>query len=161
MTDPSARSDNAASGAARLNETHSDNADAEAVDADNVDDVDDVDEDDVETTVSRALRELRRISIDDPVADQEDAEDEDRGDGTTTGDGLGRLVLTLVKLIHELLEKQAIRRMDAGTLTDDEVERVGRTLMRQSEEIERLCDVFGLDPDDLDIPLGTVSHLDD
>ncbi|PIP37165.1 MAG: gas vesicle protein K, partial [Desulfobacterales bacterium CG23_combo_of_CG06-09_8_20_14_all_52_9] len=51
--------------------------------------------------------------------------------------GLAELVLTVVKLLHELVEKQAIRRIDGGGLTDEEIERLGYTLMRQSEEIAR------------------------
>ena len=73
--------------------------------------------------------------------------------------GLGQLVLTLVKLIHELLERQAIRRIDAGSLTDDEIEAVGVTLMRQSEELERLCKEFGLAEKDLNIDLGPLGKL--
>lgn len=70
--------------------------------------------------------------------------------------GLAQLVLTLVKLIHDLLEKQAIRRMEAGRLSDDELERLGVALMRQSEELMRLCDVFELELDDLELDLGSV-----
>src|ERR1017187_3631554 len=50
--------------------------------------------------------------------------------------GLGQLVLTLVKLLHELLERQAIRRVDAGSLTDQQTERLGLALMQQAQEIE-------------------------
>lgn len=75
--------------------------------------------------------------------------------------GLAELVLTLIKLLHDLLEKQAIRRMESGRLTDEEVERVGQTLKRQAEEIEHLCDVFGLDSGDLRLDLGTVHGLRD
>lgn len=75
--------------------------------------------------------------------------------------GLARLVLTLVKLLHDLLEKQAIRRMEAGRLTDEQVEKVGRTLKRQSEEIAHLCDVFGLEPGDLTLDLGTVRGVEE
>lgn len=74
------------------------------------------------------------------------------------GKGLAHLVLTLVKLLHDLLEKQAVGRMERGTLTDAEVERVGRTLMKQAEELERLCEVFGLELDDLHLDLGTIQH---
>ncbi len=73
--------------------------------------------------------------------------------------GLGQLVLTLVKLLHELLERQAIRRIDAGSLSDDEIEAVGVTLMRQSEELERLCKEFGLEEEDLNIDLGPLGKL--
>ncbi len=75
--------------------------------------------------------------------------------------GLARLVLSLVKLLHDLLEKQAIRRMESGRLTEEQVEKVGRTLKRQSEEIEHLCDVFGLEPGDLSLDLGTVRGVEE
>ncbi len=73
--------------------------------------------------------------------------------------GLGQLVLTLVKLLHEVLERQAIRRIDAGGLTDDQMEKLGLTLMRQAEEIERLRKEFGLDPEDLNLDLGPLGKL--
>ncbi len=73
--------------------------------------------------------------------------------------GLAQLVLTLIKLIHELLEKQAIRRIDSESLTDEQVERLGLTLMKQSEEIERLRLAFGLDEDDLNLDLGPLGKL--
>jgi hypothetical protein len=73
--------------------------------------------------------------------------------------GLGQLVLTLIKLLHELLEKQAIRRIDGGSLTDDEIEKIGYTLMRQSEEIENLCKEFGLENEDLNLDLGPLGKL--
>jgi hypothetical protein len=73
--------------------------------------------------------------------------------------GLGQLVLTLVKLLHELLEKQAIRRMESGSLNDDEMERLGMALMRQAEEIERLRMEFGLTEQDLNLDLGPLGKL--
>jgi hypothetical protein len=73
--------------------------------------------------------------------------------------GLGQLVLTLVKLLHELLEKQAIRRMESGSLRDEEIERLGTALMRQAEEIERLRVEFGLSEQDLNLDLGPIGKL--
>lgn len=73
--------------------------------------------------------------------------------------GLGRLVLTLVKLLHELLERQAIRRIDAGYLSDAEIERLGLTLMKQTQEIERLRQEFNLDEEDLNLDLGPLGKL--
>ena len=73
--------------------------------------------------------------------------------------GLGQLVLTLVKLLHELVERQAIRRIDSGSLTDEEIERLGYTLMRQSEEIDRLRMSFGLEEEDLNLDLGPLGKL--
>jgi hypothetical protein len=80
-------------------------------------------------------------------------------DQETVKNGLGQLVLTLVKLLHELLERQAIRRMEAGSLNDVEIERLGVTLMRQAEEIERLRKQFGLDEEDLNLDLGPLGRL--
>jgi len=102
-------------------------------------------------------------------ADTQDADTQDAETLTATGgdreasgggDGLARLVLTLVQLLHDVLERQAIRRMENDTLTPDEVERIGQALMKQAEEIRRICEAFGIDPNDLDIDLGTV-HMDD
>jgi hypothetical protein len=73
--------------------------------------------------------------------------------------GLAQLVLTVVKLLHELLEKQAIRRIDGGGLTDEEIERLGFTLMRQSEEITKIAREFGLESDDLNLDLGPLGKL--
>lgn len=67
--------------------------------------------------------------------------------------GLAQLVLSLVKLLHELLEKQAIRRMDSGRLSDEEIDRLGTTLMRQFEAIEALREHFHLQSSDLDLLL--------
>ena len=75
------------------------------------------------------------------------------------GNGLAQLVLTLIKLVHELLERQALRRIDAGTLGDEEIERVGLALMRQADEIERLRRQLGLDEEDLNLDLGSLGRL--
>ena len=72
---------------------------------------------------------------------------------------LGQLVLTLVKLLHELLERQGIRRIEAGSLTDDQIERLGLTLMKQAQEIDRLRQEFGLEEADLNIDLGPLGQL--
>ena len=80
-------------------------------------------------------------------------------DAEKTKNGLAQLVLTVVKLLHELLEKQAIRRIDGGGLTDEEIERLGFTLMRQSEEIARIAHEFGLESDDLNLDLGPLGKL--
>ncbi len=73
--------------------------------------------------------------------------------------GLAQLVLTLVKLLHELLERQAIRRMEAGNLSDEQIERLGVTLMRQAEQIEVLREAFGLSDEDLNLDLGPLGRL--
>ncbi len=73
--------------------------------------------------------------------------------------GLGQLVLTVVKLLHELLEKQALRRIEAGSLTDAQIERLGLALMQQAEEIDRLRHEFHLEEDDLNLDLGPLGRL--
>jgi hypothetical protein len=73
--------------------------------------------------------------------------------------GLGKLVLTIVELIRELLERQAVRRIEAGSLTDAEVERLGTTFMQLSEQIELLKKEFGLHSEDLNIDLGPLGKL--
>ena len=70
-----------------------------------------------------------------------------------------KLVLTLVELIRQLLERQAIRRMEAGTLSDDETENVGLALMQLQETIADLAAQFGIDPSELNLDLGPLGKL--
>lgn len=72
---------------------------------------------------------------------------------------VGKLVLTLVEFVRQLLERQAIRRMEAGTLTPDQTEAVGLALMRLEETVRDLAGRFGLDPDELNLDLGPVGRL--
>jgi hypothetical protein len=71
--------------------------------------------------------------------------------------GLAGLVLGLVELLRQVLERQAVRRMEGGSLTDDEIERVGVALMRLERKVRELADHFGLSDDDLRISLGASS----
>ena len=73
--------------------------------------------------------------------------------------GLGQLVLTVIKLLHELLERQALRRIDAGSLTEEQIERMGLTLMGQVKEIDRLRREFNLEEQDLNLDLGPLGKL--
>ena len=70
-----------------------------------------------------------------------------------------KLVLTLVELVRQLLERQAIRRMEAGTLTDEETEAVGLALMRLQETILDLGKQFDISPDELNLDLGPIGKL--
>jgi hypothetical protein len=70
-----------------------------------------------------------------------------------------KLVLTLIEFIRQLLERQAIRRMDAGTLTPEQTEAVGLALMRLEETIRELGAQFGIAPEDLTLDLGPVGRL--
>lgn len=73
--------------------------------------------------------------------------------------GLAKLVLTLIELIRKLLEKQAMRRMDAGSLTDEEIERIGETLMKLENKMQELKGVFGLKDEELNLNLGPLGDL--
>lgn len=73
--------------------------------------------------------------------------------------GLGKLVLVIIRLIHELLERQAIGRIEAGDLSDEQVEKLGITLMKQAEEIDKLREIFGLTQEDLNLDLGPLGKL--
>ena len=72
---------------------------------------------------------------------------------------LARLVLTLIEFLRRLLELQAIRRMEANELSEDEEERVGLTLMRAAEQVSRLARELGVDPRELNIQLGPLGRL--
>ena len=71
--------------------------------------------------------------------------------------GLARLVLTLVEVLRKVLEHQAVRRMDGGSLSDEEVERLGLTLSRLNDRMQELKDTFGLTDEDLQVDLGPLS----
>jgi len=73
--------------------------------------------------------------------------------------GLLKLVLTLTELIRRLLEHQAIRRMDGGNLTPEQVEALGMALMRLEEKMARLREQFGLSAEDLNLELGPLGRL--
>ncbi|WP_063058306.1 gas vesicle protein K [Nocardia sienata] len=73
--------------------------------------------------------------------------------------GLVTLVLTLVELLRQLMERQALRRVDAGDLSEDQVERIGTTLMLLEQRMDELREHFGLTPEDLNIDLGPLGPL--
>ncbi len=73
--------------------------------------------------------------------------------------GLAKLVLTLVELIRKLLEKQAIRRIEGGSLSDEEVEKIGEALMKLEDKVQELKDLFGLKDEDLNLISGPLSDL--
>ena len=72
---------------------------------------------------------------------------------------MARLILALVEFLRKLMEKQAIRRMEAGTLTEEEVENVGLALMRLEETLHDIAGRFGLTPDELNLDLGPLGKL--
>jgi hypothetical protein len=73
--------------------------------------------------------------------------------------GLAALVLTVVELLRQLMERQALRRVEDGTVTDEQAERLGYTLMRLDERMNELLEHFGLEPEDLNTDLGPLGTL--
>lgn len=96
----------------------------------------------------RELREIARALPERIDADPEHVEQ-----------GLARLVLTLIEVLRKVLEHQAVRRMDGGSLSDEEVERLGLALLRLSERMNELKRLFDLDDEDLEIDLGPLGRL--
>jgi hypothetical protein len=72
---------------------------------------------------------------------------------------VAQLVLTLVEFIRQLLERQAIRRMEAGTLTPHQTEDVGAALMKLEETVRDIAAKFGIGPDELNLDLGPIGKL--
>jgi hypothetical protein len=73
--------------------------------------------------------------------------------------GLAQLVLTLIELLRQLMERQALRRIDVGDLTDEEIERLGQTFLALSQRMEELKQEFGLADEDLNLNLGPLGDL--
>jgi hypothetical protein len=73
--------------------------------------------------------------------------------------GLARLVLTLIEMLRKVLEHQAVRRMDGGSLSEEEVERLGLALAQLDGRMQELKATFGLTDEDLDIDLGPLGRL--
>jgi hypothetical protein len=81
------------------------------------------------------------------------------GDPAAAERGLATLVLTLVELLRELMERQAIRRVEDGTVADGQAERLGRTLMLLDERMDELVEAFGIRREDLNLDLGPLGTL--
>jgi hypothetical protein len=73
--------------------------------------------------------------------------------------GLAQLVLTVIELLRQLMERQALRRIDAGTLTPDEVERLGETFMLLEARMGELKEAFEIEDEDLNLDLGPLGRL--
>ena len=73
--------------------------------------------------------------------------------------GLARLVLSLIELLRRLLERQAIRRMEGGSLEDTQIEEMGLALMKLEQKIRELAEQFGLKPEELNLDLGPLGNL--
>lgn len=109
-------------------------------------------EPEIETTHAREfIGELRRVA--DALPERIDVNTQ------TIEQGLAKLVLTLIELIRRLLEKQAIRRMEGGGLTDEQVEELGLALMKLEAKMQELKAQFGLADEELNIDLGPIGRL--
>jgi Gas vesicle protein K len=73
--------------------------------------------------------------------------------------GLAQLVLTIVELLRQIMERQALRRIDGGTLSEEQIERLGRTFMELDRRLEELREEFGLTEEDLNLDLGPLGRL--
>ncbi len=105
----------------------------------------------VEAAVEELRRELNQVaqgSVERIDCSQESIEQ-----------GLAKLVLGLIELLRRLLERQAIRRMEGGSLTDPQIEEMGQALMSLEKKINELAGNFGLRPEDLNLELGPLGKL--
>ena len=105
----------------------------------------------VEAAVADLKRQLQAAASGDPQ--RIDCNQE------TIEQGLAKLVLTLIELLRRLLERQAIRRMEGGSLTEQQVEEMGAALMKLEQKIHELTHTFGLKPEDLNLDLGPIGRL--
>lgn len=96
-----------------------------------------------QTELIRDMRENQHLSLDPDNVEK----------------GLAQLVLTLIELLRQLLERQAVRRMEAGQLTDAQIERMGITFSKLEEKMNEFLDYFGLKKEDLNIDLGPLGDL--
>jgi len=96
-------------------------------------------------------RDLRRL--DDALSRRVDADPEN------VERGLAQLVLTIVELLRQLMERQALRRVEAGNLDEETIERLGRTLMSLETRMNELKETFGLEDADLNLDLGPLGRL--
>ena len=80
-------------------------------------------------------------------------------DAQSVEQGLAKLVLTLIEFIRRLLEKQAVRRMEGGDLSPEQIEELGLALMRLETKLQELKTQFGLEAEDLNLDLGPIGRL--
>ncbi len=107
--------------------------------------------DDIAEAVAELKRELNAVA--DGAVQRVDCSPE------SVEQGLAKLVLSLIELLRRLLERQAIRRMEGGSLTNEQVEDMGQALMRLEQKVHELAESFGLKPEDLNLELGPLGKL--
>ncbi|WP_255286514.1 MULTISPECIES: gas vesicle protein K [unclassified Bacillus (in: firmicutes)] len=80
-------------------------------------------------------------------------------DSSKVEQGLAKLVLTIIELLRQLMERQAMRRVENDSLSDEQLEELGLTLMRLEEKMDELKVIFGLEKEELNIELGPLGKL--
>lgn len=98
---------------------------------------------------ARELEQLRQHAL--PQRISTDSDDVERG--------LAQLVLTLIELLRQLMERQALRRIEHGSLSDEEIEQLGATFIKLKQRMDELKQTFGLTDEDLNIHLGPLGDL--
>lgn len=73
--------------------------------------------------------------------------------------GLAKLVLTVVELLRRVMEHEALRRIDGGNLTEEEIENMGETFQKLDDKMKEMQGLFGLKPEDLNLDLGPLGNL--
>jgi hypothetical protein len=104
-------------------------------------------------------RELSRLEQLDGVKHAAGLPERINADEESVAQGLAKLFLTLMELVRQLLERQAIRKIEAGTVTDDEIERMGETFLKLERKMTELKATFGLENEDLNLNLGPLGNL--
>ncbi len=80
-------------------------------------------------------------------------------DPDTLEQGLAKLVLTVIELLRQLLERQALRRVEAGSLSEQQIERMGETFLKLEQRMAEMKRLFGLEDEDLNLNLGPLGNL--
>jgi hypothetical protein len=111
---------------------------------------------DPDSTLTDVVAELDRVSVE---LHGSEATARVAADPENVERGLAQLVLTIVELLRQLMERQAIRRMEAGSLSDEEIERMGETFLKLERRMGELREHFGLSPEDLNLDLGPLGNL--
>ena len=104
------------------------------------------------------IEDLTRAMLDDALPADAARGVTARIDPETVEQDIARLVLGLMEFLRQLMELQAIRRMEAGTLAAEEEDRLGQTLMRAEAAIQAQARAFGLSPEDLSLDLGPLGR---
>jgi hypothetical protein len=113
----------------------------------------------VKDTQSSPLGSANDQSVSDLIALANALPERINADPDKVEQGLARLVLTVIELLRRVLEHQAVRRMDGGSLSDEQIEKLGLALLRLNDRMDELKETFGLTDEDLSVDLGPLGEL--